>query len=90
MGNVKRPQGTKVQGRPVVRDTVLGKVMQARRLTKLDVCAVLHVSDRQLYDYMTREDPVPPLKLGALADFLDVDPDYLVDARGFLKRSHTE
>lgn len=63
--------------------------MVQRRLTKLDVCTVMKVSDRQLYEYMIGKDPVPPLKLGALADFLDVDPDYLIDARGFLKRSHT-
>lgn len=43
-----------------------------------------------LHNYMTRKYPVPPLKLGALCDFLDLDPDYLVDARGYLKESHRD
>jgi hypothetical protein len=77
----KIPRG---QGRRVKQGTVLACVMTQRRIRKHRITAILHCSDRGLYDMMALRRPVPLLDLGELCDFLDMDPDELIDERNFL------
>ena len=71
----------------VVSGTVLARKMAPRRLKKHHVAAALRVSDRALYNYMTRRRPIPVLKVGILCDLLDMDQEELVDEQGFLRRA---
>lgn len=73
--------------RPMAPGTVLSDVMRARGLRKQAATAVMHCSDRMLYNFMVRKYAVPALKLAALCDLLDMDDDELIDDDGFLRRS---
>ena len=77
----KKPRG---QGRGVKPGTILARVMKQRNIRKIRVAAVLHCSDRQLYNFLARLRPIPVLFLGALCDFMDMDPEELVDDRNYL------
>jgi DNA-binding Xre family transcriptional regulator len=77
----KIPRG---QGRRVKQGTVLACVMTQRRIRKHRITAILHCSDRGLYDMMASRRAVPTLHLGALCDFLDMDPEELIDERNYL------
>jgi hypothetical protein len=58
--------------------------MTQRNIRKIQIAAILHCSDRQLYNYLARLRPVPLLHLGVLCDFLNMDPDEFVDDRNYL------
>lgn len=58
--------------------------MRERGIKAHDVGRVLLCSDRTVHNYLTRRYPIPALRLGALCDRLDMDPDELVDDQGFL------
>ncbi len=73
-------------GRPFIAGTVLAARMKQRHIKAHQVARALRVSERTLYNYMTRKYPVPALRLGPLCDRLDMDPDELVDHQGFLLR----
>lgn len=69
---------------PVKSGTRLADEMVTLGLRKQEVCGALVCSDRQLYNYMSRQWPIPVTRLSALCDLLDLDPEDLVDERGFL------
>jgi hypothetical protein len=58
--------------------------MTQRNIRKIRIAALLHCSDRQLYNYLARLRPVPVIHVGALCDLLDMDPEELVDERNYL------
>jgi hypothetical protein len=58
--------------------------MTQRRIKKHQVTAILHCSDRGLYDMMALRRAVPVVHLGELCDFLDMDPEEFVDERNYL------
>jgi hypothetical protein len=60
--------------------------MKALHAKKHHVAAALGVSDRALYNYMTRRRPLPVRKIAKLCDFLDMDQEELVDEKRFLLR----
>src|SRR6185437_8918101 len=84
---VQQPKAKSIprgQGRRVKQGTVLARVMMVRRIRKHQVTAILHCSDRGLYDMMVLKRDVPVLHLGKLCDFLDMDPEEFVDERNYL------
>lgn len=58
--------------------------MKQRGIKKNTIAATLRVSDPTVYNYLKRRYRVPPMQLGPLCDLLDMDPEELVDSRGFL------
>lgn len=74
----------KSDGRPINDGTVLARVMKQRHIKAQRVATILHASDRAVHNYLKRLYPVPLLFLGALCDYLDMDPEELVDSRNYL------
>ena len=72
------------QGRRVKQGTVLARVMTQRHIHERQIAAILHCSDRGLYDMMALRRAVPIVDLGALCDYLDMDHEELVDERNDL------
>lgn len=70
--------------RPPAQGTVLGRLLLERRIYVHQVGTILHVSDRTIHNYLTRRRRVPVQHLGALCDFLDMDPEELVDESNYL------
>jgi len=71
-------------GRPHTLGTVLARIMSERRIPVSRISAILHVSDRTMHNYLRRLYPIPVLHMAALCDYLDVDPDEIVDAGNVL------
>jgi hypothetical protein len=69
------------QGRRVKQGTVLAAEMTRRNIRKTRLTAVMHCSDRQLYNYMARQIPIPAMQLSALCDEMDMYPEDLVNDR---------
>lgn len=78
-------QGTKRNGAPLKVRTVLAHEMTRRRLTVLDICSVLHISDRRFRYCLTRDMPVPMNHFAKLCDLLDMDENELVDEHNYLR-----
>lgn len=71
-------------GRPHTPGTKLSEEMRRRRIKVGDVAYITGCSERQFYNYLTRRRPLRLQQIGPLCDYMDMDPDELVDEERFL------
>ena len=72
------------RGRPARTGTILASIMSARLFRNNVIAVAMNVSDRALSNYLARRAPVPAQSLVGLCDFLEMDPEELVDDNRFL------
>lgn len=81
---VKRETLNLERGRPFTQGTVLAKIMKDRRIRVAKVAGALGVSERHVYNYFIRDYSLTILQVAALVELLGVEPEDLVNNRGYL------